>query len=168
MTKIAICAPASPITREAAEATKALVADEFPMHSVVFHEQCFARSGHFAGDDLARLTAFLELANDPSYDAIWFARGGYGSNRIAEAAIPRLNEAARAKTYVGFSDCGATGMSVSLRSGECRKVCNQPSRRRAQLQPITRRANTVSKHTGDPTKTCHRLTQPLNSQGTGK
>jgi len=106
MTKIAICAPASPITRETADATEALVAAEFPMHSVEFHDQCFERSGHFAGDDLTRLTAFLELANDPSYEAIWFARGGYGSNRIAEAALPRLNEAARAKTYVGFSDCG--------------------------------------------------------------
>ncbi|MEO1647575.1 MAG: LD-carboxypeptidase [Pseudomonadota bacterium] len=106
MTKIAICAPASPITRDAATAVEELIKAEFPMHSVHFHEQCFLRSGHFAGDDLTRLTAFLELANDPAYDAIWFARGGYGSNRIAEAAIPRLNEAARAKTYVGFSDCG--------------------------------------------------------------
>ena len=52
MTKIAICAPASPITREAAAATQALVAAEFPMHSVMFHDQCFERAGHFAGDDL--------------------------------------------------------------------------------------------------------------------
>ena len=106
MTKIAICAPASPISRETEAATRALVEAEFPMHSVEFHDQCFERSGHFAGDDLTRLTAFLALANDPSYDAIWFARGGYGSNRLAEAALPRLNEAARAKTYVGYSDCG--------------------------------------------------------------
>ncbi|MDJ0977946.1 MAG: LD-carboxypeptidase [Erythrobacter sp.] len=120
MTKIAICAPASPITREAAEATRALVAAEFPMHTVHFHEQCFARSGHFAGDDLMRLTAFLECANDPGYDAVWFARGGYGSNRIAEATIPRLNEAARAKTYVGFSDCGyIMGALYKAGIGQC-------------------------------------------------
>ena len=37
---------------------------------------------------------------------MWFAKGGYGSNRIAEAAIARMNAAARSKTYVGFSDCG--------------------------------------------------------------
>ncbi|MEO0698208.1 MAG: LD-carboxypeptidase, partial [Pseudomonadota bacterium] len=103
MTKIAICAPATPITRDHAAAMEALVADEFPMHSVTFHDQCFKRRGHFAGDDLTRLTAFVECANDPQYDAVWFAKGGYGSNRIAEAAIVRLNEAARAKTYVGFS-----------------------------------------------------------------
>jgi muramoyltetrapeptide carboxypeptidase len=39
-------------------------------------------------------------------DAIWFARGGYGSNRIAEAALVDLPEAARGKTYMGYSDAG--------------------------------------------------------------
>ncbi len=106
MTNIAICAPATPITRVHASALEALVAAEFPMHRVTFHEQCFARSGHFAGDDLTRLAALVECANDPAFDAVWFAKGGYGSNRIAEAATVRMNAAAREKSYVGFSDCG--------------------------------------------------------------
>lgn len=106
MTNIAICAPATPITRDHAQALEALVADEFPGTSVTFHEQCFMREGHFAGNDLTRLTALLDCANDPAFDAVWFAKGGYGSNRIAEAATARMNEAARAKTYIGFSDCG--------------------------------------------------------------
>jgi len=106
MTNIAICAPATPITRGHAEALRALVDAEFPATRVTFHEQCFARAGHFAGDDLTRLTALLDCANDAAFDAIWFARGGYGSNRIAQAAIARMNASARAKTYVGFSDCG--------------------------------------------------------------
>lgn len=106
MSNIAICAPARPITRDHAAALEALVAAEFPQHQVTFHEQCFASEGHFAGNDLTRLTALLECANDPAFDAVWFARGGYGSNRIAEAAIARMNQAARAKSYVGFSDCG--------------------------------------------------------------
>ncbi|MFW5633256.1 MAG: LD-carboxypeptidase [Erythrobacter sp.] len=106
MTNIAICAPATPITRDHARALEALVAAEFPQHSVHFHEQCFARAGHFAGDDLVRLAALVECANDPAHDVVWFAKGGYGSNRIAEAALVRMNAAARAKTYVGFSDCG--------------------------------------------------------------
>ncbi len=106
MTNIAICAPATPITREHASALEALIAAEFPMHRVTFHEQCFARSGHFAGDDLTRLSALVECANDPAFDAVWFAKGGYGSNRIAEAATVRMNASAREKSYVGFSDCG--------------------------------------------------------------
>lgn len=106
MTNIAICAPATPITREQADALEALVAAEYPMHSVTFHDQCFELDGHFAGPDLRRLEALLDCANDPAYDAVWFAKGGYGSNRIAEAAIAQMSEAARSKTYVGFSDAG--------------------------------------------------------------
>ena len=33
-----------------------------------------------------------EVMADPSVDAVWFARGGYGSNRIAEAALADLPE----------------------------------------------------------------------------
>ncbi|WP_086617270.1 LD-carboxypeptidase [Erythrobacter tepidarius] len=106
MTNIAICAPATPITREHQAALEALVAAEFPGHRVTFHEQCFERQGHFAGDDLRRLTALLECANDPAFDVVWFAKGGYGSNRIAEAAVAQMNTAARTKTYIGFSDAG--------------------------------------------------------------
>jgi muramoyltetrapeptide carboxypeptidase len=106
MTKIAICAPATPITREHQAALEQLVASEFPGHQVTFHDQCFERQGHFAGDDLRRLSALLECANDPAFDAVWFAKGGYGSNRIAEAAVARMNTAARTKTYIGFSDAG--------------------------------------------------------------
>ena len=106
MTNIAICAPATPITREQQAAMEALVAAEFPGHRVTFHDQCFERAGHFAGDDLRRLSALLEFANDPAFDVVWFAKGGYGSNRIAEAAVAQMNSAARTKTYIGFSDAG--------------------------------------------------------------
>lgn len=106
MTRIAVCAPATSITREQADAARQLVADEFPEHSIFFHEQCFLNAGHFAGTDLERLEALVELANNPAYDAVWFAKGGYGSNRIAEAAVARMNRVARTKTYVGFSDMG--------------------------------------------------------------
>ena len=90
MTNIAICAPARAITKDHAAKLEALVEAEFPDHSVTFHDQCFERSGHFAGDDLTRLGGLLDCANDPAFDAVWFARGGYGSNRIAEAAIARI------------------------------------------------------------------------------
>jgi len=106
MTKIAICAPATPITREHADALEQLVAQEFPEHSLTFHDQCFELEGHFAGPDIRRTEALLDCANDPAFDAVWFAKGGYGSNRIAEASIVRMNQAARSKTFVGFSDCG--------------------------------------------------------------
>ena len=75
--------------------------------SVVFQEAAFMKHGHFAGDDAVRARAFIEFANDPRIDAVWFARGGYGSCRIAEAVIPHLNDVARAKRYLGYSDAGS-------------------------------------------------------------
>ncbi len=120
MTNIAICAPATPITREHAAALEELVAAESPQHRVTFHEQCFASQGHFAGDDLVRLSALLDCANDAQVDAVWFAKGGYGSNRIAEAAVAQMNASARQKTYVGFSDCGYLLAALyRARIGQC-------------------------------------------------
>ncbi len=103
--RIAICAPARPINPDDAAAVSALAA-EMPGTELVFHPQCFAQAGHFAGADALRLSALLECANDPAFDAVWFARGGYGSNRIAAAAIAGLGEAARTKAYLGYSDTG--------------------------------------------------------------
>jgi muramoyltetrapeptide carboxypeptidase len=71
-----------------------------------FHPQCFRSAGHFAGDDETRARAFLDVANDASFDALWFARGGYGSCRLAERLLPQLTEAARRKAYLGYSDAG--------------------------------------------------------------
>jgi len=105
MPRIAICAPSTPITREDAERVSA-IAVEFPSLELHFHEQCFVSEGHFAGHDRERLAALLECANDPAFDAVWFARGGYGANRIAAKAIAGMNEAARTKTFLGYSDAG--------------------------------------------------------------
>jgi muramoyltetrapeptide carboxypeptidase len=81
-----------------------LYADRTP--EIVFHPQCFATHGHFAGDDDARARAFLDIANDESYDAVWFARGGYGSCRVVETVMGGLTGPSRRKTYVGYSDAG--------------------------------------------------------------
>ena len=103
---IAICAPATPLKREWADAVMALAAAESPALDLQFHEQCFVEEGHFAGDHATRLAALLECANDPSIDAVWFAKGGYGSNRIAAEFLRRIDKAGRSKTYCGYSDCG--------------------------------------------------------------
>jgi muramoyltetrapeptide carboxypeptidase len=105
MTRIAICAPSRSITLEDAARVEAL-ATEFPELELHFHPQCFLCEGHFAGSDAARLDALIDCANDPAFDAVWFARGGYGANRIAEDAVPRLGQAARDKAFLGYSDTG--------------------------------------------------------------
>ena len=71
------------------------------------HDETPVAHGHFAGDDESRARAFVDFANDPRIDAVWFARGGYGSCRIAEAAVAALTPAAAKKRYLGYSDAGS-------------------------------------------------------------
>mgnify|MGYP004505930155 CR=1 FL=1 len=104
--RIAVVAPGTPLTADLAARCTELADAHVPGAELLFHPQCFLSEGHFAGSDAARQDALVEAANDPNIDAIWFARGGYGSCRIAGDAIERLNDHARAKTYLGFSDAG--------------------------------------------------------------
>jgi muramoyltetrapeptide carboxypeptidase len=104
--RIGIAAPSSRLERAMAERVTALAAEHFPAVELHFDPQCFLSAGHFAGTDAERAAAFVKIANDPSFDVLWFGRGGYGSGRIAEAALGQLTEAARAKTYLGYSDAG--------------------------------------------------------------
>ena len=103
--KIAVVAPSCTLTRQSADRLEALIRERGDCE-VMIHPQCFLADGHFAGTDEARLSALREVMADPSFDAVWFARGGYGSNRIAEAAAADLPDAARSKVYVGYSDAG--------------------------------------------------------------
>jgi len=103
--KIAVVAPSCLLHPDAAKAVEALVATRGDAELAI-HAQCFASAGHFAGTDGERLAALREVMADPGVDAVWFARGGYGSNRIAEAASRDLPAAARDKIYLGYSDAG--------------------------------------------------------------
>ena len=103
--KIAVVAPSCTLSRIAADRLEEVVRERGDCEIAV-HPQCFLADGHFAGTDRQRLDALREVMADASVDAIWFARGGYGSNRIAEAAAADIPEAARSKLYLGYSDAG--------------------------------------------------------------
>lgn len=107
--RIGVAAPGGPTTAEVAEQVRAVADRLYPdgLVELVFHPQCFASHGHFAGDDALRAEAFIELANDETLDAVWFARGGYGACRVAEAVVAGLGPAARDKAYLGYSDAGS-------------------------------------------------------------
>jgi muramoyltetrapeptide carboxypeptidase len=105
--RIGVVAPAARLDPAFAEKTAALARSLYPGGvEIAFHPQCFLSSGHFAGTDKERAAALIEVANDASFNAVWFARGGYGSNRIAAEVFPALKPAARDKLYMGYSDCG--------------------------------------------------------------
>lgn len=73
---------------------------------LLIHPQCRLADGHFAGGDAQRLAALVEFGNRDDIGAIWFLRGGYGSNRIAGDASRQLNASARKKKWLGYSDAG--------------------------------------------------------------
>lgn len=117
--RIGVVAPANRFDPELAARVVELAAELYPGRvELRVHPQCHLAWGHFAGDDAARADAFVETANDPAIDAVWFARGGYGSCRIADLALPKLNEAARRKIYLGYSDMGALLAALYARGFE--------------------------------------------------
>jgi muramoyltetrapeptide carboxypeptidase len=104
--RIGVVAPSSRFSEAGADRVRDIAAAQFPHAELVFHPQCFLSHNHFAGTDAERVEALVEVANDPAFDAVWFARGGYGSCRIAEEVIGRLGKAARDKAWLGYSDGG--------------------------------------------------------------
>jgi muramoyltetrapeptide carboxypeptidase len=61
------------------------------------------RAGLFAGSDEDRLRGYRDLLTDPEVDAIFFARGGYGSVRIL-SGLDSEETRAHAKIHLGASD----------------------------------------------------------------
>jgi len=104
--KIAVMAPANRVDEHSLDAVPALAA-EYGVELVIDPQSWASGGGHtWAGPDQYRADTFLKYANDPSYHAIWFARGGYGSNRLYPLIFPHLEEAAKHKAYIGYSDMG--------------------------------------------------------------
>ena len=117
-TKIGITAPASRLDEGVAEKVTALAEKLYRDNppQLVFHPQCFESHGHFAGADSRRLEAFVEFANDDSFDVLWFGRGGYGSCRFALELPAHLTAVAQRKTYMGYSD-GGTLLAALYKAG---------------------------------------------------
>ncbi|MEM8937016.1 MAG: LD-carboxypeptidase [Pseudomonadota bacterium] len=103
---IALVCPGGRIEKSLADKVDQIAADFEDALALTFHPQCFLEAGHFAGPDEMREEAFVEVANNPAIDAVWFARGGYGACRFSDRAFTALSDAAREKTYLGYSDAG--------------------------------------------------------------
>lgn len=107
--RVGVVAPGARISPETACEIRKIAAGLYRKSEleIVFHRQCFMSAGHFAGPDEVRADAFLEVANDERFGALWFAHGGYGAGRLTELVVPRLNAAAQHKAYLGYSDAGS-------------------------------------------------------------
>jgi muramoyltetrapeptide carboxypeptidase len=76
--------------------------------------------GYLAGDDRRRAEDLLRALADPSVDAVWCSRGGYGAQRTVAALDPAGLDAVAAgepKVFVGFSDVTVLHALMSRRLG---------------------------------------------------
>jgi muramoyltetrapeptide carboxypeptidase len=85
-------------------------------YRVVTASNAGARRGFLAGTDRERAEGYLALLRDPAIDAVFFARGGYGSARILAYLTPgELRE--RPRIHLGGSDLTALFAFALRRAG---------------------------------------------------
>ena len=99
--KVAIAAPARCVTTE--EMEYAIHWLEEKGFIPVYDERLFAVHHIFAGDDDFRTAVFQEDLDNEDIDAIWIARGGYGSIRIIDK-LDFTHFLQHPKWIIGFSD----------------------------------------------------------------
>ena len=99
--KIGIVAPARKVTPEEMQ----YAIDWLKEHGFepVYDDRLFAEHHIFACDDNFRAAVFQEYLDDEEIDAIWFARGGYGSIRIIDK-LDFTKFLHHPKWLMGFSD----------------------------------------------------------------
>ncbi len=99
--KIAIAAPARMVTREEMAFGIQWLKD---MGFVpVYDDRLFNQYYIFSGDDDTRAAVFQEYLDNEDIDAIWIARGGYGSIRIIDK-LDFTHFLQHPKWIIGFSD----------------------------------------------------------------
>lgn len=98
---VAIAAPASPFDKaEFEKGVKLLKSFGF---QVKYREDIFTKNAYLAGSDERRAAELMEHFTDPEVKAIFFARGGYGCQRV----IPLLDKSliqSHPKIILGYSD----------------------------------------------------------------
>jgi muramoyltetrapeptide carboxypeptidase len=100
--RVALVAPAGPLL-EKDDLTRAEALCRALGYDPVLGKSAYARHGYLAGTDQERLADLNSALADPSIDALWCIRGGYGSIRL----LGEVNYAAlahRPKALIGFSD----------------------------------------------------------------
>lgn len=113
--RIALIAPSGPLG-ERNDLTRATeLCDVLGFKSVV-GKHALSRYGYLAGDDPARLGDLNDALRDPTIDAVWCLRGGYGVTRILDQVDVEAF-AARPKPVIGFSDITALLIGLHLATG---------------------------------------------------
>jgi muramoyltetrapeptide carboxypeptidase len=112
--RVALVAPAGPLRGEEDLRRAEGNVRELGWHPVP-GQYVLARRAYLAGTDDERLADFNAAARDPSIDAIWCLRGGYGTMRLLEGvdyeAWQRMP-----KPLIGYSDITALHAAIGARA----------------------------------------------------
>jgi muramoyltetrapeptide carboxypeptidase len=128
--RVALVAPAGPLL-ETDDLTRAQQLCRALGYVPVLGANAASRYGYLAGTDDQRLTDLNGALRDPTVDAVWCIRGGYGTIRLLER-VDYEAVARRPKPLIGFSDITALLNSVARRSGVV--TFHGPVARAAMLQ----------------------------------
>lgn len=71
---------------------------------------------YFAGSDETRASELISAITEPGVDLVWFARGGSGVGRIAQAVVKGIADAPP-RSIIGFSDATALLNLITTRLG---------------------------------------------------
>ena len=113
--RVALVAPAGPLL-ETDDLTRAQALCRALGYEPLLGKNAHARHGYLAGTDEERLSDFNSALSDPSVDAIWCIRGGYGSIRL----LDRINYDAlvdQPRVVIGFSDITAVLNAITQLTG---------------------------------------------------
>ena len=111
---VTVVAPAGAFDREALfRGIDVLKSMGFRVHP---DENLFRQDGYFAGSDAHRAKLLQNGFQDDSFQAIFCARGGYGSMRLL-SLLDWGRIRAHPKVFIGFSDISALLITLYLRCG---------------------------------------------------
>lgn len=111
---IGVVAPASPVTPERIEYGLQWLRDHG--YRIVTGQHLFAQRGYLAGTDQERASDLLEMFARPEVEAIFCARGGYGTPRLLSLLdydLIRENP----KILLGYSDITALHLAIQSQTG---------------------------------------------------
>lgn len=113
--RVALLAPAGPLSEQddlarAVELCRSLGLEPVP------GDRALARHGYLAGTDEARLADLNGALRDPTIDAVWCLRGGYGITRILDG-VDLEAFGRRPIPVIGFSDITALLLALHRATG---------------------------------------------------
>ncbi|MEE2753080.1 MAG: LD-carboxypeptidase [Candidatus Latescibacterota bacterium] len=111
---IGVVAPASPVTVQCMQPAVAWI--ESLGYRVRLGNAIGKRHRFLAGTDEERSQDILDMFSDDAVQAIFTARGGYGSSRILDLIDWSILRANR-KPFIGFSDTTALQMAMYIKAG---------------------------------------------------